>query len=64
MHLPPGVFKVQAVVNVLSCEDLLVGLEGFKELEHLCPHAVSLQGPDKAAAVYSVVGLPKFKEDY
>ena len=58
MCFPPGGLKVRAVVTVLSCYDLLVDPEGFKEITHIWNHAVYLQIPDEADAVYSVVGLP------
>ena len=50
-----------AVVTVLSCGDLLVDPEVFKELEHIFTHTVTvaLQGPDEEFAVYSFLVFPK-----
>ena len=63
LHRPPDGLKVQVVVTVLSCDDLLADPEGCKELVHLWTQAVFLQGPDEAAVVYCVVGLPQAEED-
>ena len=53
-----GGHKVRAVVHVIPRDEILVVPEGCKELTHIWYRAVSFQGPDEAAAVYRVVGLP------
>ena len=58
----PSGLKVYAVVTVLSCDDLLVDPEVCKDLSHMGPRSVALQGPDEAASVCIIVGLPQVEE--
>ena len=63
MRRTPVGLKVRAVVTVLSCDDLLVEPEGYKDLTHMWPRTVALWGPEKAAVFYSVIWLHQVKED-
>ena len=48
---------------VLPRDNLLVGTEGCKELLHMWSLSLDFQGPDEAAVVYRVVGLPQVEGD-
>ena len=62
LSIPPSCFELQAVVNVLVDDDLLLTPKHCQELARMGSGAVSFQGCQKADPIHSVIRLLELQE--